>query len=100
MAVVEKVFVLGELQRGLDSVDSLIASGAPALQVDFSGCTFISVDGLEWLEEMLLRADSSKVAVSFTNLPPVIYKVFKVSRIDSLMRACGAPGKDKQGPAC
>jgi len=49
---------------------------------------------------MLLRADSSKAQVRFVSIPPSIYKVFKVARIDSIMRACGAPNTDKHSQSC
>lgn len=96
----EKVRIMGALERALDEVDLVLAAGKSDIEFDFSTCTFISVDGLEWLEEFLLRADSAKVSVRFIQVPPSIYKVFKVAHIDSLMRACGAPGKALQGPAC
>ncbi len=91
--------IVGALERGIDSADRVVASGTHDLTLDFTGCSFISVDGLEWLEELLLRADSSQAKVRFTNVPPTIYKVFKVAHIDSLMRACGGPGP-QTGPTC
>lgn len=96
----EKVRIMGELERGLDHVDRLLARGKTDLEIDFSACTFISVDGLEWLEEFLLRADSLKASVKFVNVQSPVYKVFKVSHIDSLMRACGAPNQANIGQAC
>lgn len=96
----EKIRIMGALERAIDVVDRQLAGGKNDIELDFSTCTFISVDGLEWLEEFLLRADSAKVEVRFSNVPPSIYKVFKVAHIDSLMRACGGPGKALQGPAC
>ena len=42
-----------KLTRSLDEVDRTLASGNLDLQLDFSACTFISVEGLEWLEELL-----------------------------------------------
>jgi len=97
---IERVKILGALEKGLDAVDILLASGKGDLELDFAACHFISVDGLEWLEELLLRADSHETAVRFVNLQPAQYKVLKVAHIDSLMRVCGAPGKDLSGPAC
>ncbi len=91
--------IQGPLERGIDLADRILASGTHDLTLDFTDCTFISVDGLEWLEELLLRADSTKSRVRFTNVPPTIYKVFKVAHIDSLMRACGGPGP-QTGPTC
>ena len=81
----------GPLVKSLDEVDKLLASGSGDLNLDFSDCTFISVDGLEWLEEMLLRAQSKGVSISFSNVTPSVYKVFKVAHIDSVMGACGLP---------
>ena len=78
------------LERGIDHIDRTLATGVN-LTLDFTGCKFISVDGLEWLEELLLRSDSLGSKVVFTNLVPSVYKVFKVAHIDSLLRACGAP---------
>jgi hypothetical protein len=97
---IEKVRILGALDRGLDDVDRLLASGKSDLELDFSTCNFISVEGLEWLEELLLRADSANTSVRFVNLQPPQYKVLKVAHIDSLMRACGAPGKQASTPQC
>ncbi|MBU6450589.1 MAG: STAS domain-containing protein [Cyanobacteria bacterium REEB67] len=97
---IEKVRILGALDRGLDDVDRLLASGKSDLELDFSACNFISVEGLEWLEELLLRADSAKASVRFVNLQPPQYKVLKVAHIDSLMQACGAPGNQASTPQC
>lgn len=96
---VETVKILGRLDRGLDDVDRLLASGKGDIVLDFSACPFISVDGLEWLEELLMRAQSMSRSVRLVNIPPTIYKVFKVSRIDSILRSCGAPSS-AIGPAC
>lgn len=96
----EKIKIQGTLERAIDSVDRLFAQGVADLELDFSDCHFITVDGLEWLEELLLRADSANSSVHFVNVPPVLYKVFKVSHIDSLMRACGGLGKAASGPMC
>lgn len=87
----------GPLMKGLDDVDKLLAAGKGDLALDFSDCTFISVEGLEWLEEMLLRAQSKGTNVSFSNVTPSVYKVFKVAHIDSVMGACGLP---ISGPVC
>lgn len=97
---VEKIHIMGHLERALDDVDRALAAGTHDIELDFAACTFISVDGLEWLEEFLLRADSAKIAVRFTHVQPSVYKVFKVAHIDSLMRACGGPGEALKGPAC
>lgn len=96
----EKVKIEGSLERRIESVDRLFAKGLADLELDFSACSFITVDGLEWLEELLLRADSTKSSVHFVGVPPTLYKVFKVSHIDSLMRACGGLGKAASGPMC
>lgn len=94
----ERVALTGRLERAVDSVDKLLASGKN-VTLDFSGCEFVTVDGLEWLEEILLRSESLKSEITFVNLPPKLYKVFKVAHIDSLQKACGAPGPN-MGPAC
>ncbi len=97
---IEKVRIIGALEKGLSDVDRLLASGKNDVELDFGACNFISVDGLEWLEELLMRADSQGKTVRFVNLQPPQYKVLKVAHIDSLMRACGAPGLEASGPAC
>jgi hypothetical protein len=98
--ILERVRVLGSLDKGLDDVDRLLAQGKNDLELDFGACKFISVEGLEWLEELLLRADSASTKVRFVNLQPTQYKVLKVAHIDSLMRACGAPGAEASTPQC
>lgn len=91
--------VTGRLERGLDHVDKAMASGDLDITLDFFECPFITVEGLEWLEEVLLRAQSYNSDVHFINLEPSVYKVFKVARIDSLLKACGSPGVHS-GPIC
>lgn len=56
--ILEKIRIMGELERGLDDVDKILAAGKTDIELDFSACTFISVDGLEWLEEFLLDRKS------------------------------------------
>jgi hypothetical protein len=90
--------ISGPLERGIDSIDRTLATGVN-LVLDFTDCKFITVDGLEWLEELLLRSDSLGSTIEFTNLTPSVYKVFKVAHIDSLLRACGAPSRPT-GPNC
>lgn len=59
--------------------------------INFAECTFITVDGLEWLEEFVISVEASGKHCRFENMIPSIYKVFKVARIDCLLRSCGAP---------
>ncbi len=92
------VYISESLERGIDQIDKELASGVN-LTIDFTGCEFISVDGIEWLEELMLRSDSFGSSVHFTNLKPPVYKVFKVARIESLLKACGAPSI-ALGPSC
>ncbi len=95
----QAVFRIPEtLNRSIDEVDRMLASGNLDLSLDFSGCTFITVDGLEWLEELLLRASSLSAKVRLDNVCPSIYKVFKVARIDIVLKACGA--LPISGPVC
>ena len=95
----EEIYKLdGPLERAVDDVDRLLASGGVDLKLDFEAVDFISVDGLEWLEELLLRAKSQGATVRFINLRPEQYKVFKVAHIGSLLEACGSP--PPSGPAC
>lgn len=91
--------ISGLLNRAVDEVDRHLAGGDSDMVIDFSQCTFISVEGLEWLEEMLMRANSHNAQVHFTNLPPTIYKVFKVAHIDSILAACGSPRPSSPGAA-
>jgi len=65
-------------------------SQSPIL-INFAECTFITVDGLEWLEEFVTSVEASGKHCRFENMIPSIYKVFKVARIDCLLRSCGAP---------
>jgi anti-anti-sigma regulatory factor len=94
----EVIHVGERLERAQDAVDRHLAGGKH-VTLDFSGCDFVSVDGLEWLEEVLLRSESLAARVTFINLNPKLYKVFKVAHIDSLQKACGAPNST-MGPAC
>lgn len=87
-----------QLSTSIDEVDRLLAGGNLKLNLDFSECSFITVDGLEWLEELVLRASSLSAEVELTNVIPSIYKVFKVARIDSVLKACG--GTAPSGPVC
>ena len=80
------------LTRSVSEIDSALAGGNSDLAVDFSPCQFITVDGLEWLEELLLRAASSSTHVGFINVQPNVYKVFKVARIASILNACESHG--------
>jgi hypothetical protein len=86
------------LSRAIDEIDRVLATGNLDLVLDFSGCKFITVEGLEWLEELLLRADSLSSNVQLVNVEPSIYKVFKVARISAVLQACG--GTAVSGPAC
>jgi hypothetical protein len=101
-------FMMPELLGNqIDEIDYALANGKSSLILDFTNCQRISVEGLEWLEELLLRADSSSASVRLEKAKPSIYKVFKVARIESLMRACGLAGSGSksqanmpQGPVC
>lgn len=92
--------ITGKLDRGIDEVDKIVASGKTELTLDLAACTFISVEGLEWLEEMLMRANSHLIKVNFINIPPVLYKVFKVAHIDSILEASGSPRPTSSAPSC
>lgn len=95
----DPVRIMGSLDRGKVDVDKLIAQSKNEIVLDFATCTYISVEGLEWLEELVIRAASSKLEVRFENIPPTIYKVFKVAHIDGILKACGAPSS-RLGPVC
>jgi hypothetical protein len=86
------------LSRAIDEVDRMLATGNLDLVLDFGACDFITVDGLEWLEELLLRAGSLSSKVELNQVPPSIYKVFKVARIDQVLKACGSA--KIAGPVC
>jgi hypothetical protein len=95
----QAVFPVPEkLSRSIDEVDRMLAGGKLDLSLDFSSCKFVSVEGLEWLEELLLRASSLSAEVRLSNVAPSIYKVFKVARIDNVLKACGA--LTTSGPVC
>lgn len=87
-----------QLMRAIDEVDHLLAGGNVDLRLDFFGCNFISVEGLEWLEELIMRAPSLSAEIELTNVAPSIYKVFKIARIDCIVKACG--GMSPSGPVC
>lgn len=86
------------LNRQIDEVDLTLAQGNADLILDFAACDFITVEGLEWLEELLLRSQSLQATVQLKNIKPSVYKVFKIARIDSVLRACG--GVMPSGPVC
>jgi len=94
----ETLSMPSRLERAVDAADRALASGNN-VTLDFGNCQFVTVDGLEWLEEILLRSESFKSKVTLVNLKPQLYKVFKVAHIDSLQKACGAPGT-AAGPVC
>lgn len=96
---VESIRILGDLDRAKDDVDRLVAASESDIVLDFSACTFVSVEGVEWLEELAIRAESKSINVRFENIPPSIYKVFKISHIDCILKACGAPST-AIGPSC
>jgi anti-anti-sigma regulatory factor len=96
----QKVFGLtGTLDRPVEDVERAVAAGGNNVVLDLKATTFITVDGLEWLEELLLRANSVQSDVRFTNVPPSVYKVFKVAHINSLLASCGSPAANA-GPVC
>jgi hypothetical protein len=88
----------GSLNRAIVEVDVTLASGNSDIVLDFVDCGFVTVDGVEWLEELLLRADSAGAKVELKNVTPSIYKVFKVAKMDSILRSCG--GSAPSGPVC
>lgn len=88
----------GTLDRAVEEVERALAAANCDIVLDLRGATFITVEGLEWLEELLLRSTSLDANVHFTNIPPSIYKVFKVAHINSLLSACGSPVH--AGPVC
>jgi anti-anti-sigma regulatory factor len=92
--------ITGSLTGNQPNIDKLIAAGDYDLTIDFSECVFISVPGLEWLKDMLLKAGAAGINVSFVALPPVLYKVFKVARIDSILNACGSPSTPSSDSVC
>lgn len=78
----------GEIQGAQKFLDE----NESPLVINFTQCTFITVDGLEWLEEYVTSVEAKNKSCRFENLKPSIYKVFKVARIDCLLRSCGSPG--------
>ena len=87
---IQEVFPLrGIVERAIVEVEKRLASGEVDVTLDFKEVTFVSVDGLEWLEELLLRSNSRQAKVTFINVSPTVYKVFKIAHIKSLLEACG-----------
>ena len=99
VAQFEPVRIMGALDKAQDDIDRLVADTKSDIVVDFAACTFVSVEGLEWLEELVIRLESRDIEVRFENIPPSIYKTFKVSHVDCILKACGAPSS-AQGPVC
>jgi anti-anti-sigma regulatory factor len=91
------IVIQGKLERAIDNIDKALASGVDLI-LDFSECTFITVEGLEWLEELLLRATSLQSSVRMVKIKPTVYKVFKVAHIQSILKACDSPAP--RGPVC
>jgi hypothetical protein len=91
------IVIQGKLERAIDHIDKALASGVDLI-LDFSECTFITVEGLEWLEELLLRATSLQSSVRMVKIKPTVYKVFKVAHIQSILKACDSPAP--RGPVC
>jgi anti-anti-sigma regulatory factor len=83
--------ISGSLVGPQAEIDRLVITGANDLVIDFTDCNFISVPGLEWLKDMLSKAGIAGINVSFVSIPPVLYKVFKVARIENILNACGSP---------
>ncbi len=98
MKTKELVKISGQLNKAQEQIDAKLAKGEDELELDFSEATSVSVEGLEWLEELLLHAQSANSKVTFINVPPTIYKVFKVAHIDQFLQACGGP--PVSGPVC
>ena len=92
--------IIGDLSKNDETVEKYVATAGKEILVDFSQCTFISIAGLEWLESMLLKANSGQVKVTFIELPPTLYKVFKVARIESILSACGSPPASSNANVC
>lgn len=92
--------ISGSLTGNQPHIDKLIAAANCDLTIDFSECVFISVPGLEWLKEMLLKAGTAGINVTYVAIPPVLYKVFKVARIDSILNACGSPSLPTNEQVC
>ena len=98
MRTASKFVMPDQLLRAVDEVDRTLAGGDTDVNLDFVDCKFISVEGVEWLEELVMRSTSLSAKVEFTNVLPSIYKVFKIARMDSLTKACG--GMSNSGPVC
>jgi hypothetical protein len=91
------ILLPASLERAVDHIDKALASGVDLI-LDFSECTFITVEGLEWLEELLLRATSLQSSVRMVKIKPTVYKVFKVAHIQNILKACDSPAP--RGPVC
>jgi anti-anti-sigma regulatory factor len=73
------------LRGAQNDVDETLASGQKSICLDFSLCNFITVEGLEWLETLLNKAKLAETEINLINVPPSIYKVFKVAHIDNTL---------------
>ncbi len=76
----------------IQGAEKFLDESKEIIVVNFADCLFITVDGLEWLEKFVTTAEDKNRSCRFENLKPSIYKVFKVARIDCLLRSCGSPG--------
>ncbi|HOD81833.1 MAG: Anti-sigma-B factor antagonist [Planctomycetes bacterium ADurb.Bin126] len=74
----------GSLPRILDALDQ---SQTGAI-MDFAGVKFISSAGLGVLVETQRRAQAAAKQLALVHLPPQLYKIFKVSRLDQVFRLC------------
>ncbi len=87
----EKVISLPSiLDKPVNDIEKYLVNNDCNLLLDFINCNFITVDGIEWLEEILVRANSKSIKIMFANIQPDIYKVFKISRIEVILKVCGA----------
>jgi hypothetical protein len=80
-----------DLAKAIDEVDRALAADNNGVVLDFSACEFISVDGLEWLEELLLRSESYNAPVNFVNVPPNFTKYSKWPKSTACSRLAAAP---------
>ncbi len=61
------------------------------ITVNLKKVTFVSVYFLERLERFMEKAKDLSVEIKIINISPEIYKVFQVSRLNTVLNACLSP---------
>ncbi|MBI3590261.1 MAG: hypothetical protein HY094_02645 [Candidatus Melainabacteria bacterium] len=75
----------------IDSAFSLLENQAldrNEILINFQNLVFVSVYFLEKLESFIEKAKKLNVKVQIKNVPPSIYKVFRVARVNEILKLC------------